>query len=273
MNILLLLLSHALIFPEQPDIYLEIVGQNSAEKNWAFYAPHEDENVANRYVAQQISKQGGIFVVMRQSGKRLVNLSVGKQHVKLDPNRMFTHKGRVDSIKKLNPTLAPQSSTFNQAVQRAENLSLFVLKAMGGDKQANRTWVAIHNNTQGYDNDGNNGVGNISIKRYQKKLAANAQYLIDVTASNHDEDDLFFITDKDDFEQMKKHKWNAVLQNPNVAHDPSEDDGSLSVYAEMKNIRYLNVEAEREYNGLGQNHLLIQKKMVDFTFSLLETNN
>ena len=63
--------------------------------------------------------------------------------------------------------------------------------------------------------------------------------------------------------------WNVVLQNPDVANDPNEDDGSLSVLAEMKGKRYVNIEAERADYGFGRDNLIEQKQMVDLMFEIL----
>jgi len=136
-------------------------------------------------------------------------------------------------------------------------------------KQAT-SWIAIHNNTNGYDGDGCDGRGTISIKRYQKKLASGANYLIKVHDANIDEDDLFFITGTTDYKAMAEANWNVVLQNPEVANDPSEDDGSLSVLAEKHNKRYVNIEAERSDDGFGSDHLKEQQQMVDLMFQLLK---
>lgn len=269
MNTLLLLFSYALTFPQQSDIYLEVVGKADPKQNWAFFAPHENEFVANQYVAKQINQKGGVFIVVRQSGERLIKLKIDQAIVKVDPNRMFTNLGRISSIKKHNPNLDPQSNIFKKSLERTKHLSAFVLTAMGGESKA-KTWVAIHNNTNGYDDDGKNGIGNVSIIRYQKKLKSGANYLIDVATSQRDEDDLYFVTDKKDFNAMKKNSWNVVLQHPQVAHLTDEDDGSLSVYAEMKGLRYINIEAERMNNGVGKDHLPVQKQMVDFIFTLLQ---
>lgn len=266
---LALALSSALTFPQQTNIYLDVIGDNNDDKDWAFFAPHENENVANDYVAKKIVEKGGVFVVLRQHGDRLVTLEIDDKEIVIDPNRMFTKVGRISSITKLNPTLAKQPLILTKAEQRAKQLSEFVLETLSG-KAPPKTFVAMHNNSNGYMGDGKKGIGNVSIERYQTKLASGAQYLIDVSNGAYDEDDLYFVTDKTDFNSMKANGWNAVLQNPNVAHDPNEDDGSLSVYAEMKGYRYINVEAERITDGFGENHLATQKKMVDFTFSLLK---
>ena len=239
----------------------------NSDQQWAFFAPHENEFVANAYVAKKVTEKGGVFVVLRQAGERLIQLKINQLTVQVDPNRIFTDRGIIASIKKNNASLDPQSDTFTAACERAKQLSQFILAALGRESKSS-TWVAMHNNTNGYDDDGKNGIGNVSIIRYQQKLSAGAQYLIDVAVGEQDEDDLFFVTSRDDFEAMKINGWNAVLQNPNVANDAEEDDGSLSVYAAMKGLRYINVEAERISDGFGEDHLQVQQQMVDFTFSL-----
>ncbi|GHF83349.1 hypothetical protein [Thalassotalea marina] len=272
MHNLLFALSSALTFPQQSDIYLEVVGSNNDAKDWAFFAPHENENVANQYVAEQIIAKGGVFVVLRQNGERLITLEIDNKKVVVDPNRIFTEIGRFATIAKLNPNIAKQPTLVAKAEQRAKQLSEFVLETLSGKEPPN-TIVAVHNNSNGYTGDNKHGIGNVSIIRYQSKLTAGAQYLIDVAKGQYDEDDLYFVTNTADFNQMKSSGWNAVLQNPEVAHIPEEDDGSLSVYAEMKGYRYINVEAERITDGFGEDHLDVQMKMVDFTFALLEQNN
>jgi hypothetical protein len=274
------MLSHALSFPAQSDIYLEVTGKSSPEAPWVFFSPHENEFVANQYVAKQVNDRGGLFYVLRQKGQREISFTFlnknqsdnkHKQTVQIDPNRMFTDKGIKESIKKLNPQLDPQSELFNKAVKRAHKLKAFVLAKLGTDK----TWIAVHNNTDGYEGDGKGGLGDVSIIRYQNKLDEGKKYLIAVTQQglkekNIDEDDLYFVTEKQDFTAMVQAPWNALLQSPIVTSDPEEDDGSLSVYAQMHNIRYINIEAERIEGNLGADHLEVQKEMVDFTFTLLK---
>ena len=271
---LLLVLSHALSFPEQGDIYLEVTGKYTSDTPWVFFSPHENEFVANDYVAKQVNNKGGVFYVLRQNGQREINFifNADEQRVKIDPNRMFTDKGIKASIKKLNATLDPQSHLFSQAVNRAHALKAFILKKLGTDK----TWIAVHNNTDGYEGDDKGGLGDVSIVRYQTKLNQGEHYLIDVsyralTQHNVDEDDLYFVTEQQDFDVMSNKPWNVLLQNPIVTSDPEEDDGSLSVYAQMHNIRYINIEAERAEGNIGSNHLEVQKKMVDFIYTLLAT--
>lgn len=259
--------SLAAVFPEQHDVYLEVIGNENTANRQVFFAPHEDEHVANQYLAEKIRQEKGRFLILRQAGQREISLSIENQKILVDPNRIFTVKGITDSIIKLNPELSASSTNFQQAVNRSQALGKFIVAKMGGlNKQ--KTWLAVHNNTQGYKGDDKSGMGDVSMVRYRYKLNTGAKYLINLTPLVGDEDDLFFVTNKQDFLTMQSKGFNAVLQNSLVTTDIEEDDGSLSVYAQMNGIRYINIEAEREYQGKGEDHLPMQIKMLNYTLSL-----
>ncbi|MBU3022286.1 hypothetical protein [Aestuariibacter sp. A3R04] len=266
-----LLMSQLLSFPQQPDIKLDVT-KSEASRPWAFVAPHENEHVGNAYLKQQVEKFGGVFAILKQHGQRHVTLSVDGNALQADPNRIFTKRGRMSTLTKLNPDLAAQTQLLAMAEKRAQALAEFILHSINANEAS--SWVAIHNNTQGYDDDGHKGRGTISIKRYQKKLDSGASYLIRVHDAGKDEDDLFFITESTDYEAMKKASFNVVLQNPDVALDPAEDDGSLSVLAEKQGRRYVNVEAERRTeDGFGDNHVAEQQAMIDMLFTILNESH
>jgi hypothetical protein len=266
MKVIALLLMQGILFPQQNDISLE-VSQSKLKQDWVFIAPHENEHVVNQYVVEKVMQHGGVFVVLRQNGERHIHLTIEGDVFEIDPNRIFTDLGRRKTLSKLNPDYTSNSSAYQKALTKTEALANFILATM--DAKQTKSWIAIHNNTNGYEGDGNNGRGTISIKRYQKKLDGGANYLIKVHDAGIDEDDLFFINKPNDVNIMANAKWNVVLQNPAVANDPSEDDGSLSVLAEMTGKRYINVEAERADNGFGTDHLEEQKAMIDLTFKIL----
>lgn len=265
-DLVTLFMLQSILFPQQTDISLE-VHKSDIQKPWAFLAPHENENIVNDYVAEKIKQHGGVFVILRQNGERHIQLSINGQAYEVDPNRIFTDIGRKNTLSRLNPELDASSVVFDKALLRAESLANFIMNTMGTEQA--ESWVAIHNNTNGYDDDGKNGRGTVSIKRYQKRLESGANFLIRVHDANIDEDNLFFITEASDFTIMAEANWNVVLQNPEVANDPDEDDGSLSVLAEMRDKRYINVEAERSDNGFGKDDIKAQKEMVDLTFQIL----
>ena len=272
MNSILLLLSQIVVFSQQPNIKLEVIGQVSGKPNWALFAPHENENVVNDYVTQQIIERGGVFVMLRQDGKRLLRLDIEPFKVEIDPNRIFTVQGRRKNIIKHNPRLRTNTYVFHRAMRLSAALAQLIIRNLGG-AEPSRTWVAIHNNTHGYLGDNKQGMGNVSMQQYQQKLAKGAAFIMAVSKQYGDEDDLFFVTEQQDFNALQQNGWNAVLQHPQVVTDPTEDNGSLSVYAQKLGIRYINIEAERSTDNFGENHLVEQQQMLDYVFSRLLSKN
>ncbi|MFC3094919.1 hypothetical protein DRW07_17590 [Alteromonas sediminis] len=266
----LLFAAQTVLFTPQPDIALEIKGTLSQKSPWVFFAPHENENVVNDYVTEQVREKGGAYVVLKQNNQRGIALKFGEDVVVVDPNRIFTQRGIQASIRKSNLNKKISEDLFEKATERAYMLGQFIVENLGG-KNTSMTWIATHNNTQGYTGDGNTGYGTISINRYQKKLSEAAAYLADVHNAGKDEDDLFFVTEQPHFDAMKQAGYNTVLQHPQVAWLEDEDDGSLSVYAEMLGINYINIEAERHdaFLKTGENHLDEQIDMVNFTIQML----
>jgi len=271
-NFIFLLLSQIIVFPAQPNIKLEVIGQASSNPHFALFAPHENENVANDYVTQQMIERSGVFVILRQDGKRLIRFDIEPFEVEIDPNRIFTEQGRRNNIIKHNPRLRTNTYVFHRAMRLSAALAKLIINTLGG-VGSSRTWLAIHNNTQGYLGDNKQGMGNISILQYQQKLANGAAFIMAVSQQHGDEDDLFFVTQQQDFNALQQSGWNAVLQHPQVVTDPAEDDGSLSVFAQKSGIRYINIEAERSTDNFGENHLAEQQQMLDHVLNRLLSNN
>ena len=74
--------------------------------------------------------------------------------------------------------------------------------------------------------------------------------------SNNDTDDFFYVTQLDDFELCKENGYNVIKEKSNP-----EDDGSLSVYANLNEIRYINIETENDDNKVD-----LYKKMLQLIF-------
>lgn len=255
-------------FPQQRDIQLDIYGPNQPGNKVFYFAPHQTEYVINDYLINQLPKRGGKFVVLRQSGLRYIFLRIDGRSLAVDPNRIFTPRGARSSIEKLNPKYLREPEVINKAVERANQLAVFIGEQLGGIKPG-VVIIAIHNNTDGYDGDGKDGEGTVSIVRYSKKFGAEkANYIETLFTGKEDEDDLFFLTSPLDFRYFSERGFNVVLQHPQVATLESEDDGSLSVFCEMKGVRYINVEAQRD-----PDHKRAQKKMLKAVFELLNPDN
>ncbi len=263
--LLLLWLAMDLSFPKQKDIRLEIIKHPNYQGPVYFFAPHENEHVANEFLAQKVSEGQGTLLILRQKGERNISLHFRRKNVQVDPNRIFTAAGARASLLDLNPHLKGQPRLLRKACRRAVKLGRFICKQMGRLKKGTVV-IAIHNNTDGYDDDGKGGVGTVSIHRYQHKFNAGARYIKELHVGEGDEDDLFFITEAEDFRTLSAAGWHVLLQHPQVAQLADEDDGSLSVFAEMRGLRYINIEAQRKE---GDDHLEIQKRMIALVFEMV----
>ncbi|HSK13672.1 MAG TPA: hypothetical protein VK907_10685, partial [Phnomibacter sp.] len=95
----------------------------------------------------------------------------------------------------------------------------------------NRLIVALHNNTN---------EGGLSIRSYQKGgvYAQDASKVF--IGPTEDIDDFFYTTSEQAFQFFMQKGFNVLLQNNATV----TDDGSLSVYAGMKGMDYINIEAE-----------------------------
>lgn len=253
-----------LAFKPQPDITLEIWAKTPLPCPVYWLAVHENEKVANAYVANRVLQSGGLLAVLRQRGERHVYLNHAGKSYAVDPNRVFTKLGAAATLLTLNEDLEADTVAHDALTTLALKLGAFMLEPMARFGQT-PSIIALHNNTPGYDDDGKEGEGTVSIQRYLKKQQGGSAFIAEVHVNPaHDEDDLFFITHRSDYEQMKKDNWNILLQHKQVAILADEDDGSLSVFAEMKGWRYINIEAQRD-----PDHLEMQCKMVDYVWQLL----
>lgn len=254
-------------FPGQPDIYLEIHDLD-ADDRVVFVAPHQTERVMNQALIEMVPNSRARFVVIRQSGTRNLRLDIRDHEVWVDPNRIYTPCGAEASVFDLNEDMN-DLDIMAQAAEMAYEVGKFVTRYLRSETEV--VWVALHNNTEGYDDDGHGGIGTVSILRYLDRLNWGAKYLTQVTVGPMDEDDLFWTTHSDDHDWLKWSGFNAVHQNPAVATIEDEDDGSLSVFAEMRQVRYFNIEAERfdPETGKGVDHRYSQGLMLDAVLRLI----
>jgi len=152
-------------FPLQPDIQLEIIESAGYRGRVCFFAPHETEAVINDDLRARVVERGGRFVILHQYGERNIAFKLGDAEIYVDPNRIFTRRGCRASVANENPDLAQDTPAYKQACHLAESLGRFVLDHLVPVSRKT-VFVAVHNNTDGYDDDGKGGIGTVSIQRY-----------------------------------------------------------------------------------------------------------
>lgn len=187
-----------------------------------FVHVHENEKTAVQAAYNMLDKFGsGCFTTWKALDDRYVSFTLNDTTYKFDPNRIFTAKGRRETI--------DSNGEYSQAAD--DNVTgvaeLFCTNYIDGNKLV----VAIHNNTDG---------GGLTIKSYKKGGAYAGDAKKVYINKKKDEDDFFITTDERIFNYIKSKGCNILLQD----NEHATDDGSLSVYAAKKGIAYLNIEAQ-----------------------------
>ena len=187
------------------------VEQNGRSKRRYLHI-HGNETTAREVLKQHVKSHKGTYYFI-VSDKR--NVPVGD--CLIDPNRMFTDPGARKSLERFNKTKSPAQIDASLALlaRDRENFAKAVTPPRGG------LLIAMHNNSEGY-----------SIK--DEIPISDAVHMPDEANPR----DFMLVTDPSDFEKIKKGRFNAVLQKT-----LRNDDGSFSVLALSKSIRYVNIEA------------------------------
>ncbi|MBA5249869.1 MAG: LD-carboxypeptidase [Gammaproteobacteria bacterium] len=204
-------------------VMIEVIQSNDA--GLVFFHPHEDEKTSYKEVKKLIKQYGGKLVSIKQHGKRLIEVEYQGKHYMFDPNRMFTPQGIKD-------TLIKYSSFHKQVAKDIQNFADRIASLVLG-----RLVIAVHNNyDKGY---------NISSYKNSDKVKYYYQNPKQGTG------EFFYTTNTPFFNFAKVAGYNAVVQSKSVAND-----GSFSVYAELKEVEYINLEVKRGEDSLEQEMLL-----------------
>lgn len=211
--------------------------QNNSKSDILFLNIHEDEYTSIEAI-NQFSKTTLVnFAYLQHNKTRRIFYSSRKITYSIDPNRIYTAKGR-------KATLEPEHRLKIRPKKIAKRLAKEIIKLV---KQYS-VIVTMHNNTD----------VNYSIKSYLPG-EDESQNTADVFISdNWDSDDFVYTTNKLYFDYLKKADVNVILQD-NTGY---VNDGSLSVYCGKKGIPYLNIEAQK-------GHLKEQIKLVEIVYGML----
>ncbi len=207
-----------------------------------FVHVHEDEKTATSAATEFIDSIGyGCFVTLQHGSGRNISFTQGGVSYTFDPNRMFTDVGRKATLQKLGKY---SESAFN-------DVTLLAITFTTNYIDSNKLIIALHNNT----ND-----GGLTIKSYAKggDYASDASQVF--INQKEDVDDFFYTTSEKAFTFFKELGFNVMQQNNATV----TDDGSLSVYAGIRKIDYINIEAEHGKTAQ-------QKRMLLATLQYIKT--
>jgi hypothetical protein len=217
-----------------------------------FFSMHDNENTVIPVIESLMGRyQRGRFIEFIHSGARNISFKIDGRTYVIDPNRMFTEKGRRTSLRKLSHRRNPITRKVLLAVR------MFAKQVMNDhrlNKPLGGVLVALHNNTPG---------GTCHVKHY---LDRNGDPIEGISAvhveQGTDPDDFFMTTHSGFFNFAKRRGFNAVLQDSGAVLD-KVDDGSLSIYCGKEGINYINIEAQH-------GHATQQEAMIKALFIYLD---
>ncbi|MFD1553116.1 hypothetical protein DNU06_12360 [Putridiphycobacter roseus] len=210
---------------------------NAPASKVLFFNMHEDEQTSIE-VSKAFGQGHAInFVYLHHQLTRRVFYNVGKREFSIDPNRIYTKKGR-------RKTIAPWRPFAFKANNEAAKLANTILSLIKPFK----TIVTMHNNTD----------VEYTIKSYLPE-GEEAKNTADIHVSDKwDADDFVYTTSVDFFHHLKAADVNVILQD-NVKF---VNDGSLSVFCGINGIDYLNIEAQK-------GHFDAQLKLTEIVYHML----
>jgi len=211
------------LFFQLKNLAVEIKTRHYAEKGLSFLVLHDDENTGVQAAEAYLKENGGRITELCYGGGRNLGFKINTASYAFDPNSMFTDKGVLLNLKRYSP-----SKPGATAVAVARSLGLELLKtylSVSDDQPI----ITLHNNTDG---------------RFDVNSYLSGNYLFGTADSVYvnpemDPDDMVFVTEAGHFSYLKHENVNVVLQSilaPN--------DGSLSVYAQLNQIPYINIEVQ-----------------------------
>lgn len=173
---------------------------------------HENETTAFQAAKEYMRQNGGTVISLHHQKQRDIHFVQYGQSYAFDPNRIFTNHG-------IEMTLKQHGRYSKEAHQAVRGFALKIVDLLPQGKV-----IAVHNN-QGY-----------SLKDYFPKhpLAHDVcalRYLPKSSFRN-----FYFVTDKQNYQRLKKFPYNIALQSRQA-----QDDGSLSYFLSKK--PYINIEA------------------------------
>lgn len=204
-----------------------------------FFNMHDDENTSTLAMLQVLADSGGSYIELVHTGARNISFKKGKKTYIFDPNRIYTDEG-------IKATLEKNGKYDDKALKEVRKFAQDLIEIVL--KESPNYIFTLHNNTP----------DNLTVYSFDKgrEYENDAAYIYADTSKDHD--DFILVTQRVMFDFYTASNQNTVLQNQNPTND-----GSLSVWAALNNVPYLNIEAEH-------GHVEQQKEMIILTYQMLK---
>ncbi len=183
-----------------------------------FLSLHDNEDTGVKAAFEFMRINGGTLLELRYGSVRNIAFCSDSSELQIDPNRIFSTPGIEAFFRDENG--ARQISALADSILRLY------------DYEKTGYILTLHNNTDSA----------FSIRSYlagndREGVASEVYFNPDM-----DPDDFILVTEPFFFEYLKKQKISTVLQSPTTP-----DDGSLSLYAGLRKIPYINVEVQHRH--------------------------
>jgi hypothetical protein len=203
------------------DSTIQIIMQyGQAEDKVLFINVHEDEYTSIETVYEYSNSSPVHFVRLKHNQTRRIDFSIKARLYSVDPNRIYTRKGRRKTLK--------DGGKFSYKAAKSVKVFATEILSFLNDRSV---IIAMHNNTD----------VNYTIKSYLPG-GDEAQNTKDIFINpDMDADDFIYTTDQNFFLKLKERNVNVILQD----NKKFVNDGSLSVYCGVNGIPYINIEAQK----------------------------
>jgi hypothetical protein len=189
---------------------------------YMFISLHNNENAVAETARNFILSEGGSLLELLNDNRRNIDFTLFDKELSVDPNNIFTPKGRNQDLsvnKKTDMIISHQLNGFAQ----------FII----GELPYEKVIVSVHSND----------AGDYTINAFSKNGEHERDAWMMFRNPALDENDFFVTTDKDLYNQLKERNLNVVLQSIR-----SKDDGSLAVFCGRTHRGYIGIETRKGHN-------------------------
>ncbi|MCW3073791.1 MAG: hypothetical protein JWP69_860 [Flaviaesturariibacter sp.] len=201
----------------------------ASDQPYVLISLHNNEYAAAEAAHKFITEQGGEYLELLNNNERNIEFSLFDKEMIVDPNHIFTPKGR------WNDLAANQKKDYIIS-QQIGALASFIIDEIPLQKAI----ISLHNNV----------AEAASIELYKKGGALHKTVRFIYHNPEMNPNDYIITTDKEVFEKLKERKVNVVLQNYQ-----SKDDGSLNIFCAKTKRTYIGIETQTGHTTAQENLL------------------
>ena len=210
-------------------------------KQQSFIVLHDNERTGFNAALKYCRNYGGTIYKIENNQQRFLMFAFEQKRFMFDPNQIFNKMALSLNASKLNKC-KPVKSFLDSTSGFATNL----LKIFKIDSA--KCVITLHNNTDGA----------FSILDYLPGHILSSIAKEVYFRPGTDPDDFLLVTEKPFFDYLSAHEINVILQD-----SMAPTDGSLSIYAQLNRMPYINIEIQHGHEDIHYKYIELVSKMLD----------